>query len=404
MRRWLLALALSLLSLAVSASNTDEPRSADRQLLVMLQLPKAHFRPEASYGGSYGDTQGLALRKRQAEALARSHRLEFQSEWPMPLAEVDCFVMRLAAEDPRSLEQVAVEIEADKTVAWAQPVNEFRAHGTADEPLYATQPAAGQWHLAALHELATGRGVKVAVIDSGVAAEHPDLTGQLSLNENFVEDRAFAPEQHGTAVAGIIAARNDNGQGIAGVAPGARLLGLRACWQQGNGETLCNSLSLARALQAAVTNGAQVINMSLGGPRDRLLGVLIDQAMARGASVVAALGRSAADSFPASHPGVLAVGAGPPLPAGAVQAPGRDVPSTAANGGWTLVTGSSFSSAHAAGLLALLRELDGSKLRPLQAGLVMGQQGRIDSCATLTRHAAITPKGCLEEALRHTGD
>ena len=394
MKRWLLGLVLMLIGAAAMA---DEPR----QLLVMLQLPKAHYRPDAAYAGSYGDTQGLLARQAQAEALAREHRVTFKSEWPMPLAGVDCFIMSLAADDPRTVAQVAAEVERDKTVAWAQPVNEFRALGAGPDPLYPTQPAAAQWHLAALHQLATGRGVKVAVIDSGVAAEHPDLAGQLSLNENFVDARANAAESHGTAVAGIIGARADNGVGIVGVAPGAQLLGLRACWQMGS-DTLCNSLSLARALQAAIVNKADVINMSLGGPKDRLLGVLIDQALARGAAVVAALGSGESDSYPASHPGVLAVGMGAPLPAGAVQAPGRDVPSTAPGGGWALVTGSSFSSAHAAGLLALMRELN-SRPRPLQTGLVMGEQGRIDSCATLTRRAARDLGSCPGGGMRHTG-
>jgi subtilisin family serine protease len=64
----------------------------------------------------------------------------------------------------------------------------------------------------------------VAVVDSGVDAEHPDLAGQLALRRNFVDAVPDAAEAHGTAVAGIIAARADNGIGIAGVAPGAR------CW------------------------------------------------------------------------------------------------------------------------------------------------------------------------------
>ena len=73
--------------------------------------------------------------------------------------------------------------------------------------------------------------VRVAVIDSMIEADHPDLTGQVILSQNFVTGQSDAPEVHGTGVAGIIAALGNNGQGIVGVAPQARLMALRACWQ-----------------------------------------------------------------------------------------------------------------------------------------------------------------------------
>ena len=115
-----------------------------------------------------------------------------------------------------------------------------------NDPLYAAEPAAAQWHLADLHRIATGRGVKIAVIDSGIEVGHPDLAGQILLSRNFVAGQSALAEQHGTGVAGIIAAKADNGIGIAGVAPGARLLALRACWQTPGG-TVCDTLSLAKA-------------------------------------------------------------------------------------------------------------------------------------------------------------
>ncbi|MDG0835549.1 serine protease [Pelomonas saccharophila] len=380
-----------------------QAEAAQRQVLVMLQLPKAHYRPDGSYAGTYGEGVGRQARQRVAEALAREHGLEMHSEWPMPLAGVDCFVMRLRDGDARSPAEAAQAMSGDRRVAWAQPVGLFQAQGAQQEPLYAAQPAARQWHLAELHRLATGRGVRVAVVDSGVEAGHPDLAGQVALNANFVDDRPPPAEAHGTAVAGIIAARADNGVGIAGVAPQARLLALRACWQAAQARTLCTSLGLARALYAAIQQGADIINMSLGGPDDRLLGLLLDQAQARGASIVAAL-PGAGGPFPADHPGVLVVGSAPPLPEGAVLAPGRDVPSTAPGGGWALVSGSSFAAAHAAGLLALVRELDGAHgTVAARAAFVMAAQGHIDSCATLARHAGA--RGAMACAtLRQTAD
>lgn len=395
-RVWLHLLVL-LACCLIGRPAVAQAEEAQRQVLVMLQLPKAHYRPDGSYAGSYGAGVGRQARQQLAEALAQAHRLEMRSAWPMPLAGVDCFVMRLPEGDARSPAEVASAVAEDRRVAWAQPVGLYRAQGSEQEPLYPAQPAARQWQLADLHKLATGRGVRVAVVDSGVQAQHPDLAGQVVFNQNFVDDRAPPAEGHGTAVAGIIAARADNSAGIAGIAPQARLLALRACWQAAPGKTLCTGLGLAKALYAAIQQGAHIINMSLGGPDDRLLALLLDQAQARGATVVTALpGPAAPTPFPASHPGVLVVGSAPPLPAGAVWAPGRDVPSAAPGGGWQLVSGSSFAAAHASGLLALVRELDSQA--PLASALVTAGQGRIDGCATLarragTRHVACTAAG-----------
>ena len=393
---WLQLLLLLACCIAArpAAAQAEE---AQRQVLVMLQLPKAHYRPDGSYAGNYGAGVGRQSRQRVAQELARRHGLEMLSEWPMPLAGVDCFVMRLPEGDGRSSAEAARAVAEDRRVAWAQPVGLYQAEGSAQEPLYAAQPAAAQWQLAELHQIATGRGVRVAVVDSGVDVGHPDMAGQVVHRQNFVDDKPVPAESHGTAVAGIIAARADNGLGIAGIAPQARLLALRACWQAAQshgGQTLCTGLGLAKALYAAMEHRADIINMSLGGPDDRLLGLLLDQAQARGATIVAALPVKAGphNQFPANHRGVLVVGTALPLPMGAVIAPGLDVPATAPGGGWTVVTGSSFAAAHAAGLLALVRELDAHAV-PATA-LVMAAQGRIDSCATLARFVGTRSMAC----------
>jgi subtilisin family serine protease len=246
--------------------------------------------------------------------------------------------------------------------------------------------AAACWQLAGRHRVATGRAVTVAVIDSGVDAHHPDLEGQVVAARDFVGSGAPPPELHGTAVAGIIAARADNGLGIAGVAPAARLMALRACWQRSDASTMCSTLTLAQALQFAIGHGADVINLSLSGPPDRLLDELLAAALARGEVIVSAADRSAPDGgFPASRPGVIAVvdDLPDPAPPGAMKAPGRDVPTTEPGGRWALVSGASFASAHVAGLAALLRELRPPPPPALQ--LVRGAGDRVDACATLAR-------------------
>src|SRR6202030_892738 len=122
------------------------------------------------------------------------------------------------------------------------------------------------------HPWSRGEGVKVAIIDTGVDIEHPDLRGSIAAAVNFVDadDAQFRRDRHGTEMAGVIAAVANNGQGIVGIAPGARLFVFKACWQEQAGADAahCNSFTLARALSAAFDAHAQIINMSLAGPDD----------------------------------------------------------------------------------------------------------------------------------------
>jgi subtilisin family serine protease len=321
----------------------------------------------------------------------------------MPMIGVDCFIM--AVPDGRSTSAAADELSKDSKVAWAEPVQLYQAQGgmaSHNDPLYPAQPAARQWDLADLHRMATGRGIKVAVIDSGIQANHPDLVGQLLVNRNFVVGQSEVAENHGTGVAGIIAAKSDNGIGIAGVAPGARLLGLRACWQRGGAgaPTVCDGLSLAKALYFAIAQKSDVINLSLSGPDDRLLRVLLQTAIDRGSVVVTAYdGAKPHGGFPASVPGVIAVADRSFAAASGdvYTAPGRDVPTTQPGGRWFLVNGSSFSAAHVSGLAALVRQ------RRHVAGLTLVSDrpagGTIDACATVARAAHACECDCGDARL-----
>jgi len=136
-------------------------------------------------------------------------------------------------------------------------------------------------------------------------------------------------------------------------------MALRACWEAAGGLAACNSFTLAKALQFALSNDAQVINLSLTGPEDKLLSLLLNAAQSQGVAVVGAFDPTMADGgFPASHPGVIAVAANDaPGSANTVRAPGRDVPSTLPGARWGFVTGSSFAAAHVSGVVALMREL-----------------------------------------------
>ena len=384
---------------AIEPQQTAGPTRLDsppQQVLVLLNLPVAHFRADGNYSGGYANTAGSAARRRLAQSLARAHGLTLASDWPMPVIGLDCYVMEVPA--TQAPDAIAAQLGRDPRVAWAQPMNLFRPLGH-DDPLFGLQPAAREWQLDELHAAATGRNVRVAAIDSGVQLDHPDLNGQVALSMNLIGDEPSVAENHGTAVAGIIASRADNQVGIAGIAPQASLLALRACWQAAE-TTLCNTLSLARALQAAIEQGAQVINLSLSGPPDRLIRRLVEAALNRGIGVVAAVNRSApSGGFPAGIDGVVAVTDKASVAglAGALVAPGTDIPTTLPGARWATVSGASYAAAHVSGLLALMLDAQtrGGKARTaIAADLVRRADGRVDACASLARAGAVCACAC----------
>ena len=386
-----------------------DDRSAQRQVLVMLRLAPPHFRPGVDYAGSYDSRVGRDARRRVAEALADQYQLSIIDDWPMPVLGVDCFVMQ--ARNPLPMEGLVEKLSSDPRVESAQSMNLFHVLAYND-PLYSLQPSAKLWHLAEIHRIATGRNVRVAEIDTGVETDHPDLSGRIALSKNFVDARSEVAETHGTAVAGIIAATGNNGIGIVGIAPDARLIALRACWETAGRDAaaVCSSFTLAKALQFALSADAQVINLSLGGPRDRLLERLLDTALSRGITVVGAADPVTADGgFPASHRGVLAIAGDDAhdVAKDILRGPGQDIPTTVVDGKWNFVSGSSFAAAHVSGLVALLREL-APDLQPLRIREVLAPRdmsgaavyGRdiVDACAAVERTAGTCACAC---ALAH---
>jgi subtilisin family serine protease len=354
------ALLASCAGLDQSAGGSPEPlvTSTDNTFLVMLRQVPQHFRADQSYAGAYATRPEREATRRVAARLARDYDLAVLDDWPMPSLGVDCFVMQLRR--PGKATELVEQFAHDERVESAQPVHYFRVLGQADS-LYALQPAAQAWRLQEMHHIATGRGVRVAAIDTGVDVAHPDLVGRVSMQKNFVDESATPAEAHGTAVAGIIGARADAHEGTFGIAPGAVLLALRACWElEGERDARCSSFTLAKALQFAIAQGVQVVNLSLTGPRDRLLERLLDVAMAGRTTVVAAVDPRAHDGgFPASYPGVLAVDADVSSPGSptALRAPGHDIPAPLPGGRWGLVSGPSFAAAEVTGVVAVLREL-----------------------------------------------
>ena len=282
-------------------------------------------------------------------------------------------------------------------------LNRFCAETPPNDPSYAEQ-----WNLRVLnmrHAWGIEQGkpqVTVAVVDSGIASRHPEFRSQIWENvgevpgngidddgNGYVDDkngwdfsdaptlpgsgdwtvRDNDPEDetgHGTHVSGIIAAKANNGLGIAGIAPGCRLMPLRAGFKYGGGAYLQND-DLAAAIVYAADNGAQVINMSWGDTvRAFIIEDAVEYAYQRGCVLVGAAGNSAAvgSYYPAALSPVISVaglGQEKQLYDGsnfgatiAIAAPGEEIFSTALNGDYRRRSGTSMAAAHVSGVAALV--------------------------------------------------
>jgi subtilisin family serine protease len=240
---------------------------------------------------------------------------------------------------------------------------------------------------------ATAGAVTVAIVDTGVDLSHPDLAPNLWTNpgeipgngidddaDGYVDDVHGADllngdgdprddNGHGTHVAGIVAARGENGVGVAGVAWRARIMAVKVLDSHAAGDMS----TVARGLRYAVAHGARIVNVSLSGPTAGAdIAGAIDEARAAGVVVVAAAGNTGADldvtpAYPAAldAPNLVTVtssdrrGALSPRASFGrasvdLAAPGQDILSTARGGGYEFRSGTSTAAAQVSGALALL--------------------------------------------------
>jgi fibronectin-binding autotransporter adhesin len=258
----------------------------------------------------------------------------------------------------------------------------------------------------------------VAILDTGVAADHPDLAGQLLPGLSYVDGAAPDTDAngHGTWMAGIVGAATDNDTGIAGVAWGAvRILPITVLDADGRGQ----DSAVIQGLVAAVDSGADVVLLAFSSPDySRALQSAIDYAWANDVVIVAALGNdgSTSPSYPAGDRGVIGVAStdhGDGLAAGSnsgaaafIGAPGVDIRTTDRDGGYRTVNGTSAAAAMVAGAAALVRATDpaasnGAVVARLARNAAEPApatdigNGRLDLARTLADHnmSAVTPEG-----------
>lgn len=364
---------------------------ADPAALRLLGAPNARYANRRGYGPA-------PAVERTLNRLAREHGLRRIDGWPIASLEVHCEVF-LVAEGTR-IDDLLDALNADPDVDLAQRMNAFETLASAyDDPYADLQIAVRELAIVPAHAVATGRDVTVAVIDSGVDVSHPDLRGRIGVNRDFTDrSPARGGEIHGTAIAGVIASRANNREGIVGVAPDATVAALRACWASAREDVraTCSSFSLARALEAALSLDPDIINLSLVGPDDPLLARLIDVAIDRGIAVVAAAPEEAGsrESFPASHEKVFAAATDAVLEAARsrfrVAAPGREVLTTTPNARYAFLSGNSLAAAHVSGVIALLKQAVPSVGIEELASLLGAATTRTASAATINACRALS--------------
>jgi type VII secretion-associated serine protease mycosin len=209
--------------------------------------------------------------------------------------------------------QAAVRrLEEAPGVVDARPVHIFHIFGTPNDTEFPQQWGMAKVKAPAAWDRATGerQAVTVAVIDSGIDLAHPDLQAHLVPGVDYISptEKGRDANGHGTHVAGIIGAVANNGQGVAGMNWGAKLMPVRVMSADGSG----TDVDIAEGIRWAADHGAKVLNMSLGGYQNEDgIRAAVEYAQGKGCLVVAAMGNDAiADpAYPAAIPGVLAVGA-----------------------------------------------------------------------------------------------
>ncbi len=322
---------------------------------------------------------------------AQDQRLALLDRHPLPL--INAVLYRFRITDRREVPAVIGGARTDTRVAAMQPNYLYRLQdsGAANAAGLDMQYVVGKLHLQQAHDLATGNHVLVAVIDTGIDLQHPELHGAIAAGFDAIGgDRA--PHRHGTAMASAIVAHGR----LMGVAPAAHILSVRAFDGEEAGAH-STTTRLVDSLQWTASSAARVVNMSFTGPADPAIHEAIAAARRKGMVLIAAAGNDgpqAPPDYPAAYPEVIAVTAtdsddhllkvanhGPYV---AVAAPGVEIFVATPNAGYGYTSGTSIATAHVSGLAALLLERN-PRLTPdaVQAILTgtardLGPKGRDD--------------------------
>ncbi|HYX92649.1 MAG TPA: S8 family peptidase, partial [Myxococcaceae bacterium] len=246
---------------------------------------------------------------------------EWEKEWGIDLefnsieGPEDGITLATGVDD---VDAVLARIRENPAVEAAEPLHLYRASFVPNDPDYPKQWNFKLIDMEAAWDRSRGKGVTVAVLDTGIAWENsgefvrvPDLKGaRFAKGYDFVNDDEGAHDDHGhgTHVAGTIAQVTDNKEGVAGIAFEATLMPVKVLDHFGRG----TAADIADGIRWAADHGAKVLNLSLGGPfRSEVMARAVQYARTKGATVVCAAGNSGTGrvAYPAAYPGALAVSA-----------------------------------------------------------------------------------------------
>jgi len=267
----------------------------------------------------------------------------------------------------RKMRKMLAHYQKLQDVEFAEPNYLVQAFYTPNDPFFASyQYGLQRIQAPSAWDVQQGKEtVKIAIVDTGVQLDHPDLRTKLVPGYNFVENNAYPYDRngHGTHVAGIAAAATNNGAGIAGVAPRVMIMPVKVLDDSGSGEML----QVARGITYAANQGAKVINLSLGSPYSTsTLQSAVQYAWERGAVIVAAAGNdgTSTPNYPADYPNVIAVASTNERDGKSgfanfgrwveVAAPGEEILSTYTGGYYAYLSGTSMAAPHVAGVAALM--------------------------------------------------
>jgi hypothetical protein len=214
-----------------------------------------------------------------------------------------------------------------------------------------------------------GSGVRLGMVDTAIDTSQPALRGRDISRRSFLPTGVpLAPSDHGTAVSALLVGRNQRRSGFSGLAPRAKLY-VAAVFRRSGSSADTTAEWIAQALNWLVQQRVQIVNLSLGGPRNLLLEVAVERVLAKGIVVVAAAGNQGPDAppvYPAAHGGVVAVSAVDaalkPWPKAnrgeyiSYAAPGVDVWSAVSGKGGAYLSGTSYATPFVVAALAAARQ------------------------------------------------
>ncbi len=387
----LLGLLLVVALPAPSAAQSGPDIRADVAVPAVPGEYVIKFRP-----GTPGRDREAAIRAHGGRFFARIHDLD-----------VDAIAFPALKANPRAAEAVINALKRNPNVEYVEPNYIYSAGWTPNDPGLNQQYAWSRIQAYTAWDVTQGSaGTVIAVVDTGIQLNHPDLDAKIVAGYDYVQGDTSPDDGngHGTHVAGTAAAETNNGAGGAGTCPNCRLMPVRVLDNNGSG-TLVN---VANGINYAANNGAKVINLSLGGGGSSTLQSAVDNAWSKGAFLACAAGNSNTSStssaYPAAYANCFAVASTDSNDNRSsfsnygtwveVAAPGSSIYSTWINSGYNTISGTSMATPHVAGLAGLLASqgLTNTQIRQRlcdTADKISGT-GSLWTCGRINAYRAVT--------------